>query len=72
MKELWPRSVRVLLLVLFFLAGLTLILEAWLVDDPTTIPGFYTGAGFLSCVVLIVITALVGKVIRRRDDYYDD
>ncbi len=38
--------------------------EAW--------PGFYALFGFVSCVAIIVISKLLGFVLKRREDYYDD
>jgi hypothetical protein len=36
------------------------------------IPGFYMIWGFLSCVVIIVVSKAIGKLILfRREDYYD-
>lgn len=33
--------------------------------------GFYAWFGFGSCVVLIVAALALGKVLKRKDDYYD-
>ncbi len=39
-------------------------IEAW--------PGFYAFFGFASCVVIILISKLLGFVLKRREDYYDE
>lgn len=33
--------------------------------------GFYAWFGFGSCVALIVAALALGKVLKRKDDYYD-
>jgi hypothetical protein len=37
--------------------------EAW--------PGFYAAGGFLSCAVIIVVSKLLGFLLKRKEDYYD-
>ena len=37
--------------------------EAW--------PGFYALFGFISCVVIILVSKLLGFVLKRPEDYYD-
>jgi hypothetical protein len=34
--------------------------------------GFFAVYGFLSCVILVVIANLLGWLLKRKDDYYDD
>ena len=70
MKEHWPRSVRRLLFILLLFAGLLPALDVWLAEPSTKMVGFYAGVGFLSCVVLIVVALLIGKIIKRKDNYY--
>ncbi len=36
-----------------------------------TIPGFYALFGFISCVVIILISKLLGFVLKKSEDYYD-
>lgn len=36
-----------------------------------TWPGFYALFGFVSCVVIIVVSKLLGFVLKRKEDYYD-
>ena len=33
--------------------------------------GFYAWFGFAACLLLIVVALLVGRVLKRRDDYYE-
>ncbi len=35
------------------------------------LPGFYALFGFLSCVAIIVVSKLLGYVLKQREDYYD-
>ncbi|PLX81005.1 MAG: hypothetical protein C0616_05955 [Desulfuromonas sp.] len=37
--------------------------EAW--------PGFYAVFGFVSCVVIILVSKLVGFGLKQKEDYYD-
>lgn len=34
-------------------------------------PGFYALFGFISCVVIIVVSKLLGFALKRKEDYYD-
>ena len=71
MKQYWQRNVRSLLLILFVTGGLLLAIEAWFGSGSAKIIGFYAGTGLLGCIVLIVIALLLGKMIQRKDTYYD-
>ena len=43
------------------------------VDHPWEIlPGFYAVYGFVACVALVLIAKEMRKVLRRKEDYYDD
>lgn len=35
-------------------------------------PGFFAWFGFASCVILVIVALLLGKVIKRKDSYYHD
>ena len=50
----------------FFLHKHTLFspVEAW--------PGFYALVGFVSCVVIILVSKLFGFALKVKEDYYDD
>lgn len=37
--------------------------EAW--------PGFFALFGFISCVVIILVSKLLGYLLKRKEDYYD-
>ena len=34
-------------------------------------PGFYAFFGFISCVVIILVSKRLGFVLKRKEDYYD-
>jgi hypothetical protein len=38
--------------------------EAW--------PGFYAVFGFIACVVIILVSKLLGFALKVREDYYDN
>lgn len=33
--------------------------------------GFYAGFGFAACLLLVFVALLVGRVLKRKDDYYE-
>ncbi|HEX9776535.1 MAG TPA: hypothetical protein VGA63_00160 [Geopsychrobacteraceae bacterium] len=35
------------------------------------LPGFYALFGFISCVAIILISKLLGFVLKKKEDYYD-
>ncbi len=35
-------------------------------------PGFHAFYGFVSCVVLVLAATQMRKLVKRREDYYDD
>ena len=70
MKRYWSRNVRLLLFILLLLGGLLLAAELWIDEHKITI-GFYAGVGLLSYAALIVVALLIGKIIKRRDSYYE-
>ena len=37
--------------------------EAW--------PGFYALFGFVACVIIILVSKLLGFVLKKQEDYYD-
>lgn len=49
----------------FFIHKHTLFssVEAW--------PGFYAMFGFIACVAIILISKVLGFVLKRQEDYYD-
>lgn len=36
-----------------------------------TWPGFYAFFGFVSCVVIILVSKLLGFALKKKEDYYD-
>ena len=34
--------------------------------------GFYTWFAFISCILMVVIAKILGLLLKRRDNYYDD
>ncbi len=34
--------------------------------------GFFAWYGFGACALMTVVSVIVGRVLKRRDDYYDD
>jgi hypothetical protein len=70
-----PATIRTLWIAFIVVLALTVLADfVWhphgeFVVDGTV--GFYAWYGFVSCVVLIVISLGLGRVLKRPDDYYD-
>ena len=59
-----------------YLVCIVLILLDFIVHRHITVvwesfPGFYALFGFIACVAIVLISILLRKILRRRDDYYD-
>lgn len=74
----WMRGkmfVRVLAVVLVLVGLGSIGLEVWLsykpVKDITSMPGFYALFGFLAFGGAVLSGWPLGKLLRRREDYYD-
>ncbi len=71
-----PKTIRLLwwifgtILVLTVAAQLFIHVHAYFSVDGW--PGFYAGFGFLSCVAMVLFAKVLGWVLKRPDDYYDD
>jgi len=70
-----PSSIRILWVVFIAILAGT-VLADFFIDhhgefgvDGTF--GFYAWFGFVSCVVLVFGSRLLGVLLKRRDDYYD-
>ncbi len=71
-----PRNVKAVIYGLYALCGVLFVLdffvyrhvyhpwEAWF--------GFYAIYGFVCCVLLVLAAKEMRKMVRRREDYYDD
>lgn len=74
----WMRGkmfVRVLAIVLVLIGLASIGLEVWLsykpIKDITSTPGFYALFGFLAFGSAVLSGWPLGKLLRRREDYYD-
>lgn len=70
------RNVRWLLRTLYILCVLLLGLD-FVVHRHVEHPleswwGFYSGYGFVACVLLVLIAKEMRKAVMRSEDYYDD
>lgn len=70
-----PRTIRLLWATLVVILGLTLIPDLFMEHhsdfgmDGTI--GFGAWFGFASCVVLVFGSLAYGRILKRRDSYYD-
>jgi len=67
-RKLWIAGISIL--VLTVIAEFFIHLHAYF--SITEFFGFYAVYGFLSCVILIVIAKLLGWLLKRKEDYYDE
>ena len=70
-----PKSVRRLWIGFCIVLLLTVLLDLFVtqyehfgIDDEF---GFYAWYGFLACAAMVVVAKLLGKLMKRPDDYYD-
>ena len=70
-----PRNVslviRGLYLVCIVLVLLDFIVHRHISIEWESFPGFYALFGFIACVAIVLISILLRKTLRRREDYYD-
>ncbi len=69
-------TIRKCWLLLYLVLGLTLLAELFIpnkghfgIDGSF---GFSAWFGFLACLLMVVFARLLGYLIKRSDDYYDD
>lgn len=66
-RKLWAGFIAVLAATV--LADLVIHRHAYFAIDGTF--AFYAWDGFASCVGMILIAKLLGVMLKRKDDYYD-
>lgn len=71
-----PQNLRRLRLGFYIVLGLLVVPDFFLHKhalfyEVESWPGFYAFFGFVSCVVIIVVSKLLGFLLKRREDYYD-
>lgn len=71
-----PQNVRKLRIGLYIVLVLLVLPDFFLhkhhyFSKVETWPGFYAFFGFISCVVIILVSKLLGYVLKRKEDYYD-
>ena len=79
MKQHWlyrPGTSRKLWILGSIVLALTIIAEPFISLHPhfsiERLFSIHALLGFISCVVMIVFAKLLGVLIKRKDDYYDD
>lgn len=71
-----PKNIRTVRFV-FYVVLVLLVLPDLFVHKHTLFysveawPGFYALFGFVSCVAIILISKLLGYVLKRSENYYD-
>lgn len=79
MKQHWlyrPGTSRKLWILGSIVLALTIIAEPFISLHPhfsiERLFSFHALLGFIACVVMIVSAKLLGVLVKRKDDYYDD
>ncbi|MBW2144301.1 MAG: hypothetical protein JRG75_07885 [Deltaproteobacteria bacterium] len=71
-----PETIKKLWILLYVVCGLLVVPDFFTHRHPyfgfDGFFGFYALLGFVSCVVLILFSKLVGLVLKVKEDYYDD
>jgi hypothetical protein len=71
-----PKTIRLLWWLFSAILALTLIAQFYVhIHEYFTVdgwPGFYAIFGFLSCVAMVVFAKVLGFVLKRPDNFYDD
>jgi len=71
-----PQNIRRLRLG-FYIVLVLLVLPDFFIHKHTLfspiegVPGFYALFGFIACVAIILISKVLGYVLKRPEDYYD-
>lgn len=70
-----PRNVALVVRSLYLVCIVLVLLDffvhrhisvAW-----ESFPGFYALFGFIACVAIVLISIVLRKLLRRKEDYYD-
>ncbi len=79
--EVWtwfdhPQNIKRLKIVFYILLALLVLPDFFihkhsLFSSIEAVPGFYALFGFISCVAIILISKLLGFVLKKNEDYYD-
>jgi len=79
MKQHWlyrPGTTRKLWIAGIIILLLTIVAEPFISLHPhfsiEKLFSFYALFGFISCVVMVAAAKLLGVLVKRKDDYYDD
>jgi hypothetical protein len=71
-----PKSIRILWWVFAAILALTVLAQIFVhVHDHFEVDGWFAFSavfGFLACVAMVVFAKLLGFVLKRPDNYYDD
>lgn len=78
-KQHWlvrPETIRRLRIGSGVVLGLVLVADAVVVRHPhfavEGVFAFYAWYGFLTCAIMVLSAKLAGRVLKRKDSYYDD
>ena len=71
-----PRNVRLLWRLFLVVLALTVLVELAVPLHPhfrvEALFGFHALYGFLACLAMAVVAKVLGALLKRRDNYYED
>ncbi len=71
-----PENIRKLWIMLYAVCGLLVVPDFFTHRHPhfgfDGFFGFYALLGFVACAALILISKVLGLVLKAKEDYYDD
>ena len=77
MKQHWlvrPGTIRLLRVIFLFVLAVTILaslfteVHAWFRIDGSF--AFYAWYGFLTCIGMVIVAKLLGRLLHRKDSYY--
>ena len=63
--------IRALFISCFVLFAMDLVIHRHTVHPWESFFGFYAIFGFVSCAVLILLSKVIGRVLKVKEEYYD-
>lgn len=70
-----PETIRLLWRVFIAILVLSVLAQIFVAMHPhfsaEGIFGFYASYGFVACVAMVMVAKWLGRLIKRRDDYYE-
>ena len=70
-----PKNIKMMSRIFFVVLVVLVALDFVVSKHPhfswEKIPGFYAIYGFIACVLIIAVSKSLGRLLKRKGDYYD-